>query len=211
MILNTYIAGPFDANNYLLMDKVSKEAVLIDCSEYKQRIIEDITKLGAKVKCILLTHGHFDHVLGVNEMTKALNVDAYMNQADIILTDNINNMVNRISNPPVLEIPEIKGRIQDWQEFTIGEHRIKAIPTPGHTEGGMSFLVDDEMLFSGDTLFCQNFGRTDLFGGNIKKLVHSIKDVLFELNGDIIVYPGHGPATTIRNEKLSNEILRYNN
>ncbi len=210
MILNTYIAGPFDANNYLLMDKVSKEAVLIDCSEYKQRIVEDITKLGAKVKCILLTHGHFDHVLGVNEMIKALNVDAYINQADTILTDNINNMVTRIANLPVLEVPDIKGRIQDWQEFTIGEHTIKAIPTPGHTEGGMCFLVDDEMLFSGDTLFCQNFGRTDLFGGNIKKLVHSIKDVLFELNGDILVYPGHGPATTIRNEKLSNEILRYN-
>lgn len=203
MILNTYIAGPFDANNYLLMDKNTKEAVLIDCSEYKQEIIEDIYKLGAKVKYILLTHGHFDHILGVNKMTEALGVDAYIKNADIILAENINTM-------PMAEVPIINGRIEDWQEFQLGEHKIKAIPTPGHTEGGMSFLVDNEFLFSGDTLFCQSFGRTDLFGGNIKKLVNSIKNVLFALEDNIIVYPGHGQSTTIKFEKTYNEILNYN-
>lgn len=209
MILNTYIAGPFDANNYLLMDKNTKEAVLIDCSEYKQEIIEDIYKLGAKVKYILLTHGHFDHILGVNKMTEALGVDAYIKNADIILTENINTMP-KLLNLPMAEVPIINGRIEDWQEFQLGEHKIKAIPTPGHTEGGMSFLVDNEFLFSGDTLFCQSFGRTDLFGGNIKKLVNSIKNVLFALEDNIIVYPGHGQSTTIKFEKTYNEILNYN-
>ena len=209
MILNTYIAGPFDANNYLLMDKNTKEAVLIDCSEYKQEIIEDIYKLGAKVKYILLTHGHFDHILGVNKMTAALGVDAYINKEDVILAENI-NMMPKLLNLPMAEVPIINGRIEDWQEFQLGEHKIKAIPTPGHTEGGMSFLVDNEFLFSGDTLFCQSFGRTDLFGGNIKKLVNSIKNVLFELDDNIIVYPGHGQSTTIKFEKTYNEILNYN-
>lgn len=209
MILNTYIAGPFDANNYLLMDKNTKEAVLIDCSEYKQEIIEDIYKLGAKVKYILLTHGHFDHILGVNKMTEALGVDAYIKNADIILAENINTMP-KLLNLPMAEVPIINGRIEDWQEFQLGEHKIKAIPTPGHTEGGMSFLVDNEFLFSGDTLFCQSFGRTDLFGGNIKKLVNSIKNVLFALEDNIIVYPGHGQPTTIKFEKTYNEILNYN-
>ncbi|CCY23510.1 predicted Zn-dependent hydrolase of metallo-beta-lactamase superfamily [Brachyspira sp. CAG:484] len=209
MILNTYIAGPFDANNYLLMDKNTKEAVLIDCSEYKQEIIEDIYKLGAKVKYILLTHGHFDHILGVNKMTEALGVDAYINKEDVILAENI-NMMPKLLNLPMAEVPIINGRIEDWQEFQLGEHKIKAIPTPGHTEGGMSFLVDNEFLFSGDTLFCQSFGRTDLFGGNIKKLVNSIKNVLFELDDNIIVYPGHGQSTTIKFEKTYNEILNYN-
>ncbi len=209
MILNTYIAGPFDANNYLLMDKNTKEAVLIDCSEYKQEIIEDIYKLGAKVKYILLTHGHFDHILGVNKMTEALGVDAYINKEDVILAENI-NMMPKLLNLPMAEVPVINGRIEDWQEFQLGEHKIKAIPTPGHTEGGMSFLVDNEFLFSGDTLFCQSFGRTDLFGGNIKKLVNSIKNVLFELDDNIIVYPGHGQSTTIKFEKTYNEILNYN-
>ena len=208
MILNTYIAGPFDANNYLLMDKNTKEAVLIDCSEYKQEIIEDIYKLGAKVKYILLTHGHFDHILGVNKMTEALGVDAYINKEDVILAENI-NMMPKLLNLPMAEVPVINGRIEDWQEFQLGEHKIKAIPTPGHTEGGMSFLVDNEFLFSGDTLFCQSFGRTDLFGGNIKKLVNSIKNVLFELDDNIIVYPGHGQSTT-KFEKTYNEILNYN-
>lgn len=209
MILNTYVAGPFDANNYLLMDKNTKEAVLIDCSEYKQEIIEDIYKLGAKVKYILLTHGHFDHILGVNKMTEALGVDAYIKNADIILAENINTMP-KLLNLPMAEVPIINGRIEDWQEFQLGEHKIKAIPTPGHTEGGMSFLVDNEFLFSGDTLFCQSFGRTDLFGGNIKKLVNSIKNVLFALEDNIIVYPGHGQSTTIKFEKTYNEILNYN-
>lgn len=209
MILNTYIAGPFDANNYLLMDKNTKEAVLIDCSEYKQEIIEDIYKLGAKVKYILLTHGHFDHILGVNKMTEALGVDAYIKNADIILAENINTMP-KLLNLPMAEVPIINGRIEDWQEFQLGEHKIKAIPTLGHTEGGMSFLVDNEFLFSGDTLFCQSFGRTDLFGGNIKKLVNSIKNVLFALEDNIIVYPGHGQSTTIKFEKTYNEILNYN-
>lgn len=209
MILNTYIAGPFDANNYLLMDKNTKEAVLIDCSEYKQEIIEDIYKLGAKVKYILLTHGHFDHILGVNKMTEALGVDAYIKNADIILAENINTMP-KLLNLPMAEVPIINGRIEDWQEFQLGEHKIKAIPTPGHTEGGMSFLVDNEFLFSGDTLFCQSFGRTDLSGGNIKKLVNSIKNVLFALEDNIIVYPGHGQSTTIKFEKTYNEILNYN-
>lgn len=209
MILNTYIAGPFDANNYLLMDKNTKEAVLIDCSEYKQEIIEDIYKLEAKVKYILLTHGHFDHILGVNKMTEALGVDAYIKNADIILAENINTMP-KLLNLPMAEVPIINGRIEDWQEFQLGEHKIKAIPTPGHTEGGMSFLVDNEFLFSGDTLFCQSFGRTDLFGGNIKKLVNSIKNVLFALEDNIIVYPGHGQSTTIKFEKTYNEILNYN-
>ena len=209
MILNTYIAGPFDANNYLLMDKNTKEAVLIDCSEYKQEIIEDIYKLGAKVKYILLTHGHFDHILGVNKMTEALGVDAYIKNADIILAENINTMP-KLLNLPMAEVPIINGRIEDWQEFQLGEHKLNAIPTPGHTEGGMSFLVDNEFLFSGDTLFCQSFGRTDLFGGNIKKLVNSIKNVLFALEDNIIVYPGHGQSTTIKFEKTYNEILNYN-
>lgn len=209
MILKTYIAGPFDANNYLLMDKNTKEAVLIDCSELKQEILDDINKFGAKVKYILLTHGHFDHVLGVNKMTKALGIDAYINQSDIILTDNINTMT-RLVNLPDTDIPEINGRIENWQEFQLGEHIIKAIPTPGHTEGGMSFLVDNNLLFSGDTLFCQSFGRTDLYGGSIKKLIDSITNVLFQLNENIEVYPGHGQPTSIKFEKAHNEILNYN-
>lgn len=209
MILKTYIAGPFDANNYLIMDKTTKEAVLIDCSEYKQEIIDDINQLGANLKYILLTHGHFDHVLGVNKMTKALDVDAYINQSDIILTDNINTMT-KLVNLPETAVPEINGRIEDWQEFKIGEHTIKAIPTPGHTEGGMSFLIDNDVLFSGDTLFCQSFGRTDLYGGSIKKLINSIKNVLFLLNDNVEVYPGHGPSTSIKFEKAHNEILNYN-
>lgn len=209
MILKTYIAGPFDANNYLLMDKNTKEAVLIDCSELKQEILDDINKFGAKIKYILLTHGHFDHVLGVNKMTKALGIDAYINQSDIILTDNINTMT-RLVNLPDTDIPEINGRIENWQEFQLGEHIIKAIPTPGHTEGGMSFLVDNNLLFSGDTLFCQSFGRTDLYGGSIKKLIDSITNVLFQLNENIEVYPGHGQPTSIKFEKAHNEILNYN-
>lgn len=117
MILNTYIAGPFDANNYLLMDKNTKEAVLIDCSEYKQEIIEDIYKLGAKVKYILLTHGHFDHILGVNKMTEALGVDAYINKEDVILAENI-NMMPKLLNLPMAEVPVIMVELRIGRNFS---------------------------------------------------------------------------------------------
>ncbi len=207
MIVKTYIAGPIQANNYLVYDETSKEAVLIDCSEKKQELLDDIKNLGLNVKYILLTHGHFDHVLGVNDMQKELNAPAYVDRLDIPQVENTSAIMAAFGIQ-VAKNPEITHFLDENENFTIADTKINILKTPGHTEGGVCYLIDDK-LFSGDTLFCESVGRTDLMGGDFNKLHKSVVEVLFNLDEDITVYPGHGPSTTIGYEKKNNEIIHF--
>lgn len=207
MIIKTYIAGPIQANNYLVIDEESKEAVLIDCSERKQEILDEVKNSGLKVKYILLTHGHFDHVLGVNDMEKELNAPAYVKKEDLVQIESTSSIMSAFG-VQITQNPSVTHFITPEQEFTLVNKTIKVLETPGHTEGCVCYLIDDK-LFSGDTLFCESVGRTDLMGGNFKKLHNSVVNVLFKLDDNTTVYPGHGPSTTIGYEKLHNEIVNY--
>lgn len=204
MKIKTYIAGPLDANNYLVWDEASKEAVLIDCSEYKNEILNDVKSLELNVKYILLTHGHFDHVMGVNEMAKALDAQVLVNQNDVVLMDNINEF-GRLFGFDNIEPPKHDILVQDKDIFSIGSLQIKAIHTPGHTEGGICYLIENN-LFCGDTVFRGTYGRTDLFGGDFKKIIYSIKEVLFKLEDSVKLYPGHGETSDMGYEKKYNDI-----
>ncbi len=206
MILKEYISGPIEANNYLLVDEETKEGALIDCSEMKQEIVDDANALGANIKYILLTHGHFDHVLGVNEMKKALGAKVYIHKSDVFMLENINQIMSLFGMNQKVEPPEYDELVEDGQELPLGNTKIKILHTPGHSEGGVCYLVDDK-LFSGDTLFRESVGRTDLYGGNFKTLLNSVKGVLFNLDDDINVYPGHGPSSTIGHEKNYNQFI----
>ena len=206
MILKHYIAGPIDANNYLIADEETKDGALIDCSEMKQEILDDVKNLGINVKYILLTHGHFDHVLGVNDMKNALGAKVYINKGDVFMLDNINQIMSMFGINQKVAPPEYDEFVEDGQELPLGNTKIKTIYTPGHSEGGVCYLVDDK-LFSGDTLFRESVGRTDLYGGNFKTLLNSVKGVLFNLDDDINVYPGHGPSSTIGHEKNYNQFI----
>ncbi len=207
MIIKTYIAGPFDANNYLVIDRDSREAVLIDCSDFKQEIIDEIRNNNINLKYILITHGHFDHVLGINRMKKELNAEVIAPAEDLILIENINDHA-RFFGQEIIDIPTHDKTYDDGIDLRIGKHEIEVIRTPGHTEGGVSLLIGRN-LFSGDTLFKDSFGRTDLYGGNSTKLINSIVYELFKLPDNTIVYPGHGNSTTIEYEKLHNDIMHY--
>lgn len=206
MILKEYISGPIEANNYLLVDEETKEGALIDCSEMKQEIVDDANALGANIKYILLTHGHFDHVLGVNEMKKALGAKVYIHKSDVFMLENINQIMSLFGMNQKVEPPEYDELVEDGQELPLGNTKIKILHTPGHSEGGVCYLVDDK-LFSGDILFRESVGRTDLYGGNFKTLLDSVKGVLFNLDDDINVYPGHGPSSTIGHEKNYNQFI----
>ena len=206
MILKEYISGPIEANNYLLVDEETKEGALIDCSEMKQEIVDDANALGANIKYILLTHGHFDHVLGVNEMKKAFGAKVYIHKSDVFMLENINQIMSLFGMNQKVEPPEYDELVEDGQELPLGNTKIKILHTPGHSEGGVCYLVDDK-LFSGDTLFRESVGRTDLYGGNFKTLLNSVKGVLFNLDDDINVYPGHGPSSTIGHEKNYNQFI----
>lgn len=207
MIVKTYVAGPFDANNYLVIDKDSKEAILIDCSDVNQDIIDEVKNNDLNLKYILITHGHFDHILGINEMKNELNAEVIVPKEDLILIENINEHA-RFFGQEVINIPTHDKTYDEGIDLRIGQHEIEVIKTPGHTEGGVSLLIGRN-LFSGDTLFKDSFGRTDLYGGSTEKLVKSIVYELFKLPDNTIVYPGHGNSTTIEYEKLHNDIMHY--
>ena len=209
MLINTYVAGPVQANNYLVVDEVSKEAILIDCSDYVEEIIDYVKKNNLKVKYILLTHGHFDHVLGINRMNEVLGAKVYVHEGDKEQVVNTRAVMTMFGLPTEgVENPKITATLSDAGELTLGNQVIKVIETPGHTPGGVCYLIGD-CLFSGDTLFHGTIGRIDLPGGSFQQIKHSVKDILFALDENIKVYPGHGEPTSIGYEKKFNDIVNY--
>lgn len=206
MEIKTFVEGPIEANNYLLIDEKSNEAVLIDCSSARLEFIKAIKDSGVKLKYILLTHGHFDHLLGIQDFKNEFGVETYVNQDDLTQVRLVPDMMQMFAGMLPVPVPQIVNFVKDGDEFKIGDIVIKAISTPGHTKGGMCYLVGDK-LFSGDTLFKGSIGRCDLLDGNLKDITKSIKEKLFLLPDDTVVYPGHGAKTTIAYEKKYNEIL----
>lgn len=205
MIIKRFIAGRLENNIYLVADEKSSEAVLIDATQDLPEIQKAVKDLGVKVKYILLTHGHFDHIFGLNSLKKSLNAPAVICKDDLVISDNINEFTRLFGLPDSIP-PKYDMYIKDGDEILLGSYKIKVIHTPGHTAGGVCYLVDGK-LFSGDTLFRGSVGRTDLFGGNFGKLSDSIKNKLFKLDDKTEVFPGHGDMTTIGFEKKYNEII----
>ncbi len=205
MILKHFTVGFLEVNNYLLFDENSKEAVLIDCTDKNPQIEETIKELGAKLKYILLTHGHFDHVLGVNEFKKLYECEVLIHKNDEIMLHNVAEFSSSFGFGKA-EAQKADGNVEDNQIITFSGNEIKVIHTPGHSQGSVCYLIDD-LLFSGDTLFKECVGRTDLYGGNFDQLKANIENKLFTLEGHTKVFPGHGEFSTIEHERVNNEFL----
>jgi len=202
MIVKTFVEPPIENNNYLLIDEESKEAILIDCSNDDAKIQETLKEYDAKLKGILLTHGHFDHILGIKQDNK---IPVYMNKNDMLQVDGMNKYLPYFNLPPV-EIPKITNFVEDEQTIMLGDKEIKIITTPGHTQGGVCYYVED-MLFSGDTIFKESVGRCDLEGGDFEQIVESIKNKIFTLPPKTKIFPGHGQATSVGWEKEHNNFM----
>lgn len=192
-------AGIYAANCYLGIDEETKETAVIDPGGDADDIEKAIENLGCKVKYILLTHGHMDHVGGVLELSKTYNVPFALSEKDEKMA-----MVDEMLFGPFHKKADIY--LTDGMVLNLGNSEIKCIETPGHTPGGVCFLTDN-MVFTGDTLFAGSIGRTDLSGGDMDTLISSIRVKLMGLLDDIIVFPGHGPESTIKREKLHNPFL----
>lgn len=205
MEIKVFVEGPIDANNYLIIDEKTREAVLIDCSSDNQDFITSIQNADVNLKYILLTHGHFDHILGVDKFNEVFGVETYVAADDMAQVELTPKFMPVFAGMEPVEIKSIKNFVNDGDIFKIGDIEIKAIATPGHTKGGMSYLIGDK-LFSGDTLFRSSVGRCDLPGGNFDTIVKSINEKLFTLPANTEVFPGHGGKTTIDYEKKYNEI-----
>lgn len=207
MIIKTFIKGPVSANNYLLIDENSNDAIMIDCSTSDESFIKEIKSFGVNLKMILLTHGHFDHILGCNKFHNEFGIPIYVGEKDLEQIKYAPDMMEMLGGIRMPEVTSVENFVKEGDIFNLGDIELKAISTPGHTKGGMCYLTNDGKLFSGDTLFQASVGRTDFMGGSWEELMHSIKEKLFKLPDDTEVYTGHGPKTTIGYEKLHNEIL----
>lgn len=205
MILRQFVEGFIANNNYLLIDEESKEAALIDCTDFIGELDTVLKEYDAKLKYILLTHGHFDHITGVTKVKKEFNPKVYMHKDDKELVDNSDDFMRSVGMQP-FEHPEIDKYIDEGEDIYLGNTKIEVIHLPGHTQGGVGYLVDG-MLFAGDTIFLESVGRTDLPGGNHSQLIKSIKDKIFTLDSDTIIYVGHGTNTTVEHEKKYNEFV----
>lgn len=198
MIIKAIPAGIYDANCYIVMDEKTKNAVVLDPGGDGEMLERAIKDMKANVKSILLTHGHMDHVGGVEYLSDKLNVPFYISKIDEEYMEKDNFVFGSIRNA--------NGYLEDGNALSFGSLNIKVIATPGHTKGGLCFLIEDK-LFTGDTLFQGSIGRTDFIGGSFPEIIDSIKTKLLPLGDEIEVYPGHGPKSSIGYEKGYNMYL----
>ena len=199
MILEAISVGSMDVNCYVLAQKENSQAIIIDPGSQPRKIRKVLDKYNLKPAFIINTHGHFDHI----EADDEFGVPIYVHKFDApLLKDAMLNMSELFSTSYVVKA-EIK-LLEDNQIIELDGIQLKVLHTPGHTEGGISLLLQKpagKIAFTGDTLFCRGIGRSDLAGGSQELLFKSIKEKLFVLPDDTKIYPGHGNASTIGEEK----------
>ncbi len=189
-MLRKIVVGPFQANCYIVGHPETREGLVIDPGGDVHRIVTELGRAQVRLLYILITHGHVDHTAGAPDLA-------------------------RITGAPVLIHPldaqgldfRPHGSLTEGQEIRLGSYTISVIHTPGHSPGGVCFHAPGA-VFTGDTLFAGSIGRTDFPGGNHDLLVEGVSTKIFTLGDDLRVYPGHGPASTIGRERLTNPFFR---
>lgn len=206
MIIETCAVGIMATNCYLLINKETKETVIIDPGAQASLIISKITDLNLKPVAILLTHGHFDHIMAAGHVAEEYGISIYASELEAtLLSDSSLNCSNLIRDNFDIEADVL---LHDRQKLNLAGFVIEVINTPGHTSGGVCYYLEDKkILFTGDTLFNESIGRTDFPTGDIRALLNSVAKQLFTLPEDVVVYPGHGDTTTIEHEKNNNPFL----
>lgn len=198
MRIDTLTVGQMQVNCYILSSKATKNAILIDPGDEYSRIRAYLDKYKLKPQFIVHTHGHIDHIQADNE----LNLPVYAHSMDVgLLKDPERNLSNFLSSPFKVK-PDIRP-MEDSQILNLDDLSLEIIHTPGHTPGGIC-LKSAQVVFTGDTLFAGGIGRTDFPGASYEQLLKSIQDKLLVLPDETVIYPGHGPSSTIGEERRSN-------
>ena len=200
------ILGAIGTNVYFLINTETRETILVDPADNAEYLLDQAEMRDYYISGILLTHGHFDHIYAVNDLKKHRDIPVYACAAEEkLLGDPDLNRSAAWAEPCRLKADIL---LTDGDEFDLAGFHIKMIHTPGHTAGSCCYYIEDEkVLISGDTLFANSYGRTDLATGSQSSIVKSIKEKLLVLPPDVQVYPGHGDFTTIDQERKYNPIL----
>src|SRR3954453_15828444 len=208
MLHEIFPVGPLQCNCSVIGDEVTHEAIVIDPGDNIDRILSTLQRHALTLKQILIPHGHIDHVGGAMKLKQATDAPIYMNSGDSMQLDMMDTMAAWIGIPSPGTVT-VDANLQDAATVQVGGLNAIAIHTPGHTEGSSCiYFPDEKRLIAGDTLFAGSIGRTDLPGGDMAKMMRSMHSSILSLPEDTVVIPGHGPATTIGEEKQSNPFLR---
>jgi glyoxylase-like metal-dependent hydrolase (beta-lactamase superfamily II) len=211
MIIKTFEFNPIFVNTYVVYDE-TKECAIIDaacCNPDEEKVLSDfISDNGLVVKHLLNTHLHFDHVWGNVFVKKLVGLKTQAHQADQFLLDNLNGQIRLFGFTPLDEQPEIGAYLSEGDVIRFGNQTFSVIHVPGHSPGSLVFYNKEAgCAFTGDVLFHTSIGRTDLAGGNYRQLLDGIRQKLFTLPLATVIYPGHGPSTTIGYEVENNPYL----
>ena len=208
MILESFPVGPLQCNCTILADEETREAIVVDPGDEVSRIHRRLTALGLTLKQILVTHAHIDHVGGALKLKRLTGAPILLNENDLPLLKMMAMQAGWLG----LETPETAApdaSLTDGLRVGLERYPAQVLHTPGHTQGSICLhFAPLKMVIAGDTLFAGSIGRTDLPGGNSRQIIDSIETRLLALPDETKVLPGHGPATTIGQERASNPFLR---
>jgi glyoxylase-like metal-dependent hydrolase (beta-lactamase superfamily II) len=208
MILETFPVGPLQCNCTLLGDEDAAEAIVIDPGDEVSRILRRISDLRLKLKQILVTHAHIDHVGGALKLKRLTGAPILLNENDLPLLKMMEAQAAWLGVPtPEVTAPDAS--LADGMQVGLDRYPAEVLHTPGHTQGSVCLhFAPLKMVIAGDTLFAGSIGRTDLPGGNSRQIIQSIESRLMALPDETRVLPGHGPETTIGAERYDNPFLR---
>lgn len=208
MIHEILPVGPLQCNCSVVGDETTHEAIVIDPGDDIQRVLDVVQKHGLTVKQIVVTHAHIDHVGGAMKLKAATGAPVLLNQNDKMLLDMLDVQASWLGmrSPGTVSIDR---DVTTGDKVQAGNIEGQVIHTPGHTEGSICIYFEPQKkLVAGDTLFAGSIGRTDLPGGDFKKIMNSLHERVLQLPDDVLVVPGHGPTTSIGEERETNPFLQ---
>jgi glyoxylase-like metal-dependent hydrolase (beta-lactamase superfamily II) len=208
IIVETIPVGPLQCNCTILGDLVSRKAIVVDPGGDAEILLERLVELDLQVERIIHTHAHLDHFLASGKMKEATGAKLALHREDLFLWDMLEDQC-RMFGIPFEPPPPPDQWLENEEEIDLNDLQGKALHTPGHTPGSMCFLFESQkLLIAGDTLFQGSIGRTDLWGGDFKKIEKSIQEKLYTLDEETSVITGHGESTSIGHEMRDNSFVR---